>query len=145
MARRAFSSTSSSDAAGAGAADDLPPAEGAAAGAAVVPAAAGAGAEEPLDMKNQAPPAAASTATTMPMSITGDLPDFSSPPELEDGAVTALSASAVDEIRAASLIARNIGAASTGESTSACMAPSSISASTVPAEALSRIAMTTGL
>ena len=96
-------------------------------------------------MKNQPPPAAASTAATMPISMTGDLPDFSSPPELLEGAVTALSASAVDEMRAASLMARNIGAASTGESTSAWMAPSSISASTMPAEALSRIAMTTGL
>ncbi len=97
-------------------------------------------------MKNQPPAAAASTATTMPIIMTGDLPDFSSPPELPlEGAVTALSASAVEEMRAASLIARSIGPVSTGESTSAWMAPSSISASTMPAEAPSRIAMTTGL
>src|SRR6188472_1995995 len=130
MARRAFSSTSSSDAAGAVAAvdEDLP----AAAVAADVPAAAGVGAEEPLDMKNQAPPAAARTATTMPINMTGDLPDFSSPPELalEDD-VTALSASAVEEIRAASLMARSMGPDSTGASTSAWMPPSSIRASTV--------------
>ena len=76
---------------------------------------------------------------------TRDLPDFLRRPATAEGAVTALNASAVDEMRAASLMARNIGAASTGESTSAWMAPSSISASTMLVEALSRIAMTTGL
>ena len=65
--------------------------------------------EEPFDMKNQPPAAAASTATTTPIMMAGDLPDFVSPPELApDGEVTALSASAVEEIRAASLIARSM-------------------------------------
>src|SRR5688572_4840523 len=118
MARRAFSSTSSSDAAGAAGADVAAPLDGAAsAGAASV--AAVAGSEEPFDMKYQAQPASATTATATPISIAGDLPDFSSPLLPLDGAVTALSASAVAEMRAASLTARRIAAGSTGESTSA--------------------------
>ena len=49
-----------------------------------------------------------------------DIPDFSSPPELPlEELVTALSASAVAEMRAASLTARSIAADSTGASTSA--------------------------
>jgi hypothetical protein len=56
------------------------------------------------------------------------LPDFSSPPLLPlDGAVTALRASAVEEMRAASLTARMIAACSTGASISAWIEPSSIS------------------
>ena len=97
-------------------------------------------------MKNQPAPARATTATATPIIITGDLPDFSSPPPLVlDGLVTALSASAVAEIRAASLTARIIAGESTGASTSAWISPSSISASTMPAEEPSRMAMTTGL
>src|SRR6187397_1400113 len=104
MARRAFSSTSSSDAAGcAPFAADAPP-DGAA--AVSVASAFSAGCDEPF-MKYQPAPASASTPTTAPMIRPIGLPDFSSPPLLElDGAVIALRASAVEEIRAASLTAR---------------------------------------
>src|SRR5882672_12315624 len=111
MASRAFSSTSSSEAAGAAEAAGVLPAAGAEApGVAPASAAAGALLAEPFDMKNQPPAAAASTATTMPIMRTGDLPVFASPPELApEEEVTALSASAVEEIRTASLIARSMG------------------------------------
>ena len=99
-----------------------------------------------LDMKNQPPPAAASTAATMPMSITGDLQVFSSPPQLAlDGRRHRAQRVGSRGNSRASLTARNIAAGSIGESTSAWMAPSSMSASTMPAELPSRIAMTTGL
>jgi hypothetical protein len=74
------------------------------------------------------------------------IPFFSSPPELAlAGAVTALSASDVEEMRDASFTARSIAGVSIGVSTSDCSAPSSINASTTPADALSRMPMTTGL
>src|SRR6185503_3943919 len=142
MAKRAFSSTSSIEATGASAPLLAVGPEAGAAGAAL---AAGSTAFFD-DMKYQPPPASASTPTATPMSMPIDLPDFSSPPLSPlDGAVTALSASAVDEMRAASVTARVMAGCSTGVSTSDWMEPSSISWSTMPADAPSRMAMTTGL
>src|SRR5690349_12526361 len=109
MAKRAFSSTSSSDATGATApVFGLPAAAGAdvAAGAAAADAAGGASVDEPF-MKYQPAPAATTTAAAIPAMTPIDMPDFSSPPELLEELVTAESASAVEEMRAASFTARS--------------------------------------
>ena len=111
MARRAFSSTSSSERGRSGGRATCAAPAAAAASRQAVRGGGRAGAVEPLFMKNQPPPAAASTATTMPIIIDRRLAGLLfAARAAARGAVTALSASAVEEMRAASLTARSIAA-----------------------------------